>query len=544
MSLEQDHPQEGKIFGRSLDNRRTRQLLSSMRQEEAELVMDNQYEVIERYWLVEDFSYAIILRNIRKGSVEYHVVEPTLEPDERELFHELKTQLRDRVLHREDPDIEDPEQVIAKHARDKMNKLYSFDISETSFQRVLYFLKRDLVGYSRIHPLKHDEHLEEISCNGDDLHIYVYHRDHDEHLRTNIVFDESDELERFVSNLAHTSGKDISSASPMQGTDLPDGARVQLTRPEVAPRGANFTVREFREDPFTPTELIKSGTTTAEQMAYLWYLIENKYDGLIVGGTGAGKTTMLNVQSMFIPPGEKIVSIEDTREVELPHENWTSLITRESYANQDVDIDMHDLLQASLRMRPDYIPVGEVRDTNAKALFNAMATGHTSYGTLHADTVPSVLQRLRNEPINISDSQIMELDFICIQIQTEVEDTGETIRRTKGVYEILDVESTQSGGTELNYNQVFDWGPEADEIYRTSSESRHLAELEAEEGLRPHEAIEERTEILEWLAKKDVTDYLEVTPVLRAYMQNPAIVRDQMEDDELDIIRLREFDEG
>jgi len=385
-----------------------------------------------------------------------------------------------------------------------------------------------------------DTRLEEVSGDGYDIPVFVAHRSFEDHLESNRKF-VGENLDEFVSKLAQRSGKDISSANPIQGTDLPDGSRVHLSRQDVAPRGPNFTIRFFSEEPFTPVDIIQTGTASAEMLAYLWLLIEHDHHGLIVGDTSSGKTTLLNALSMFIPPDKKIVSAEDTRELQLPHDNWVSLVTREAYSGGHIEIDAQDLLVAALRMDPDFIPVGEIRGEEARMMFQALSTGHTSYATMHADSIETVLTRLRNEPMKINDPQIGELGFVTVQMRAgDDEMNTASRRRTKRVYEITGVSENVDGATKIEYQETYRWNAH-DDSYEMVSDSHHLTQLLQQTDIDVQSEWARRQRVLQYLAQNDINRYEPVTTVIQAYMRVPEMVLNDIKDHELSIEELKEL---
>ena len=220
-----------------------------------------------------------------------------------------------------------------------------------SLFKIQYYLIRNFTGWSRIEALMKDSQIEDISCDGNNIPLFLYHRIY-ANIKTNIAF-ESDALNSLAIALAQRSGKHISTGSPMVDATLPEGSRLQLTfGSEVTTRGTSFTIRKFREDPYSPVELMENGTFNAESLAYLWIAIENNKSLLFVGGTASGKTTSLNAVSLLIPPVAKVVSIEDTREITLFHDNWIASVTRDGSAEGGNAIRMFDLLKSALRQRP------------------------------------------------------------------------------------------------------------------------------------------------------------------------------------------------
>jgi len=270
---------------------------------------------------------------------------------------------------------------------------------ESSKDKIFYHIFRDFIGYGRIDILMEDEGIEDISCDGHHVPIFIYHKKYDA-ITTNIHFENEDELDSFVVRLSQICGKQISIYSPIVDGKLPDGSRLQSTLAKTVTKGSTFTIRRFREDPITPIDLIRFKTISPDMAAYFWMAIENGASILFCGGTASGKTSALNALSLFIPSSHKIISIEDTREVNLPHSNWIAGTTRQGFSSSEEnktgkDIDMFDLIRAALRQRPRVIIVGEVRGKEAYSLFQPMPTRHKSYTTVHTSTIHTLKQRLK-----------------------------------------------------------------------------------------------------------------------------------------------------
>ncbi|HEC89941.1 MAG TPA: secretion system protein E, partial [Thermoplasmatales archaeon] len=318
---------------------------------------------------------------------------------------------------------------------------YMLDVEDPN--GILYVLKRDLLDLGKLSPLMKDHLVEDISCDGAGIPVYVYHRTHGS-IRSNVIFNDEDELSGFVIRLAQKCGKHISIAHPMQDATLPDGSRVQMTlSSEVTTRGSTFTIRKFRENPFSPVDIINFHTMSPEMVAYFWMAVEYGVNALISGGTASGKTSTLNAIALFIPREAKIVSIEETREINLPHPNWIPGVARSGFG--DVvdgklagEIDMYDLMKAALRQRPEYILVGEIRGREAYVLFQAMATGHVTYSTIHADSIKSLIHRLEGEPINIPRIMLQSLDIVALQTIVRVK--NKRGRRCTQIIEIIDID--------------------------------------------------------------------------------------------------------
>ncbi|MFY1643908.1 type II/IV secretion system ATPase subunit, partial [Methanoculleus bourgensis] len=363
---------------------------------------------------------------------------------------------------------------------------------------------------------------EDISCDGVGSTIFVYHTTY-ESMKTSLVYRDAAELDSFVTKLAQRAGKYISIAEPMLDATMSDGSRIQMTLgSEVTAHGSTFTIRKFREEPITPTDLIEWHTFSPLGIAFLWLAVENAKSCIFAGGTASGKTTTLNAISLFIPPLAKIVTLEDTRELKLPHPNWIPSITRDSFSQDGRgEIDMYELLRAALRQRPEYILVGEVRGREALTLFQAMSTGHVTYATMHADSVASAVHRLENPPINVPRNMLSALSLMSIQVQARV--GGQRIRRNKQLIEILDIDPRTN---ELITNEVFRWHPATDEI-RYSGKSYILEQIMEDRGWseeRMQEELKRRQEVLEWMRIKKIRYFRDVSKILVSYFRDPETV--------------------
>ena len=407
----------------------------------------------------------------------------------------------------------------------------SADLSDYQVEKLLYALRRDFIGYERIDGIKHDVNVEDISCDGYNSRVFVYHSDY-EQLITNVSHGE-DELDDFVVKLAQRSGKGISKRRPQVDATLPDGSRAQLTLGrEVSDHGTNYTIRQFKDVPFTPVDLINWKTFSLEEMAFLWLCIENDKSLIFAGGTASGKTTSLNAVSLFIPSNAKIVSIEDTREVELPQRNWVASVTRPSFTDDDGgDVDEFDLLEAALRQRPDYIVMGEIRGEEGRTLFQVMSTGHTTYTTFHADSVGEVLKRFTTDPINVSKTMFTALDLVSIQTSTRVQ--GDKVRRNKSLTEINHYDAEND---EINVQDVYQWQAEGDEFLRMGS-SNTVEDIKFDRGWTSAELDTElfkRRVVLAYLIDRGLNTYTQVAATLQAFINDEETILALMARDELE----------
>jgi flagellar protein FlaI len=404
-------------------------------------------------------------------------------------------------------------------------------LTEYQVEKMLYYLKRDFIGFEKIDGIKHDINVEDISCDGYDSPVFVYHSDY-EQVITNVYHGKT-ELDDFVVKLAQRSGKGISKRQPQVDATLPDGSRSQLTLGrEVSDHGTNYTIRQFKDVPFTPVDLINWKTFSLEEMAFLWLCIENHKSLIFAGGTASGKTTSLNAVSLFIPSNSKIVSIEDTREVELPQRNWIASVTRPSFSDDDKgDVDEFDLLEAALRQRPDYIVMGEIRGEEGRTLFQVMSTGHTTYTTFHADTVGEVLKRFTTDPINVSKTMFTALNLVSIQTSTRVQ--GHKVRRNKSLTEINHYDAEND---EINVQDVFQWQAETDEFLKMG-ESNTLEQIKFDRGWdqqRLDAELFKRRVVLAYLIENDLNTYTQVAATFQAFINDQDSIIALMANDRLE----------
>ncbi len=475
------------------------------------------YNEVERYWVNEPYAFVVILFNPEKNSYLYYVAEPKLSDFEDLFLKEIKDRLKDVLLFEEIKSDADKEKTLITKVK-LLVKDYAIDISPLILEKILYYTRRDFIKFGKIDPLMHDGRIEDISSNGYNIPIYLYHKKYT-NMPTNTYFTEN-ELDSYVIRLAQRCGKHISVAEPMVDATMPDGSRIQMTLgTEVTTHGATFTIRKFSEVPITPIDLINWTTFSAEEMAYLWLCIENNKSLIFAGGTASGKTSSLNAVSLFIPWQAKIITLEDTRELKLPHPNWIPGITRDSFtADGRGSIDMYDLLRAALRQRPEFLLVGEVRGKEALTLFQAMSTGHTTFSTMHADSVSGAIHRLENPPISVPRTMIQALNIISIQSQTYVK--GKRARRNMKLVEITDIDPTTRN---IRTNDIFAWDALTDKFHRVG-ESKALNEIMIRRGWSNSELKKElvnRQKILEFMVNNKITDFNAISTIIHDYQVSP-----------------------
>ncbi len=469
-------------------------------------------------------AHAQIRWSKRRGCYVYNVIQPTMSPKMKKLFRKVKRLLEEKL----DVDLT---RLKKTEARDYLHKqslqlLDYFEIKLTEDEkRILgYYIDKDFLGMGVIEPLMHDPDIEDISCDGVGIPLYVFHRNPLlGSIPTNLTFYSNEELDSYLIRLAQLCGQGISVIDPLLNGTLPDGSRIQGTlATDIARRGSNFSIRKFTKFPFTPTQLLQYGTVDIKTLAFLWFCIDYGSSILVSGGTATGKTVFLNVLSLFIKPEMKVVSIEDTAELRLPHPHWVPHVARVPISAETEkrrgEIDLFDLLKESLRQRPDYIIVGEVRGKEAYVLFQQMATGHPSLATLHADTLEKLTNRLITPPISLPPSLLENLDLVVFL--TKMKYKGKHVRKVKNIYEIVGFDMKEE---RIKTNKIFQWDAIKNRI-NIMNNSVILKKIIDRTGLSKKRVIEElkrRMLVLYWLQEKSIADYRDVARVINLYYDFP-----------------------
>lgn len=481
-------------------------------------------EVAEIYPIHKPFSYARIIYDTNEYEYRYEVIEPELTVYEINIIDDLKKTLEKMLQYSWNLRSKKEKEEYIKGSIDSYLNSRNIFLPMSSLQKITYYMIRDFIGYQKIDPLIHDPYIEDISCDGVGIPLYIYHKKY-ESIKTNVLFTDDEELNSFIVYISQKCGKQISVADPILDGTTEEGHRVQATfGREVTTRGGTFTIRRFKEKPFTPTELVMYGTASEELVAYLWLAVEHGESMMFIGGPASGKTSTLNASAIFIPPTAKIVSMEDTREINLPHQNWIAGTTRSGFGEKGVtgkaagEIDMYDLVRAALRQRPNYIIVGEVRGKEAYTMFQAMATGHTAYSTMHADSIRSMIHRLENPPISCPRILLTALNIVIIQMQVRVRD--QFVRRIKEVTEIIGFEPETN---ELITNVVFQWDNKRDRhIFKGHS---YLFDKIMTMKNLTHDQMDEefkrRTDVIKYMVKKKIVDHWQIWKIITDYYKEP-----------------------
>ncbi len=463
----------------------------------------------------------------------YEVKIPKLTPEEEEVLKRVREKAITEI--QVDPtSIPDPEERrrVFMNAVRRMIKEAAPTFSEGRVEVLTSIIVQAMIGYERLDPLVRDDNLEEIMVIGTKRPVYVWHRRFNM-CKTNIVFPTDREILNIIERIARQVGRRIDQQSPLLDARLPDGSRVNATIPPISLDGPTITIRKFKKDPLTIIDLIKYGTMNTDIAAFLWILVDGlgvkPANVLVSGGTGSGKTTTLNSLSLFIPPSERVITIEDTAELQLSVEHWIRLETRPPNIEGRGEVSMDDLVKNTLRMRPDRIIVGEVRGPEARTMFTAMNTGHDGcMGTIHANSSRETITRLESPPMNVPRIMIPALDIILMQVRFHSRKKG-TIRRITEIAEVAGIE-----GDNVQLNKLYKYDPAKDELIPTGVPSRVLNTLSHHTGLSIRELEmekEKRKIILEWMVEKGIRSIQEVGYYIRQFYIDEEALLEKIEEE-------------
>ena len=484
--------------------------------------IEDKRKINVRYTLISPYVSVHIFWNEVESELVYEVEEPILDDNEKSLLVTLETSLGEminvNVLIQKT--VESMIEYIDKTSRLLIEEL-ALKISDETYKKIFYYLYRDFVGLNKMEPLIKDYFIEDIECNGMNTPVYIIHRVY-RNIKTNVRYETIEEISSFVEKLAQRCGKYVSYASPLLDGSLPDGSRVNATyTTDVSSRGPTYTIRKFTKIPWTPIQLISKGTVSPEMLAYFWILVEYKSNLLISGGTASGKTTLLNAIAFFIPPEARVVSIEDTRELNLPRENWLPSVSRTALGQGKMgEVDLFSLLRSSFRKSPDFVIVGEVGGNEAFVLFQGMASGHSSISTFHADSVDTVIKRLETPPIQLSPSLLNTLD--CVAIMTHAIVNKQETRKLREVVEIVNVDDK---GVALT-NTPFLWNAREDVFY-FKKDSKVFEKISKKYGITVEELnreLDTRARLLYELKKKNVFDFNQTQKIINEYHKDPKAI--------------------
>jgi archaeal flagellar protein FlaI len=477
------------------------------------------FRAVERYPLAPPFAYAVIAEDPENKVPCYFIDELELTQREKGLYQKIVSLLQVELkAPREEIDpkkyFEEQAQMITKRYQLTQNKNVP-----VSWAKILYYAERDMVGFGPIDALMKDPAIEDVSVDGTRKPLFIYHRKY-ESLATNLKFDSEQKLDDMIVRLVHMSGKHVSTAFPIVDATLPGRHRLAATfRKEVSPLGSTMTIRKFRADPITITDLINSGVLDFTMAAYSWLMIESRSTAVVIGATASGKTTFLNALLSMLNPNSKIVTIEEVQEININHKNWAPLVSRLSYGATEEnlgEISLFHLVKAAMRMRPDILVVGEVRGEEAYALFQAISTGHGGLATLHAEDVGSAIQRLTSKPMDVAPAYLSFLDLAFTVRRVSIPNRNDpaapkVVRRVISLDEVIDANRTV---------QTFGWNPQTDKFEDFLDKSVKLRKFAKDHGKTMEEVkkeIKNRVLVLKWLQTKNIRNYIEVSSIFSQY---------------------------
>jgi flagellar protein FlaI len=478
-------------------------------------------KLIEKYPLKAPFSYVNIIQNQDTGSISYQVDETKLNQSEQVIYNQLYRLIEENLDSPENIEKDFGFISFVNKILKENEKLFQ-DQPLTSIEKVKYYLGRNIDGFGDIDPIMQDPNIEDVSCSGINTPIYVWHRKYDS-IPCNVSFEDV-KLNSFVSRIVFRAGKHISSAYPITDLALQGNHRISvLYQKEVTPKGTSFTIRKFKQDPYSVVDLISFGTIDVDIAAYLWMLMEAKMSIMVIGSTGSGKTTFLNAITGLVDPDNKIFSVEDVSEINIKHENWFSLVTRTGFGNSaEGEIGLYDLIKSGVRHRPDYIVVGEIRGSEAYVMFQAMATGHGGLCTMHADSLESASKRLQQKPMDIPASYMALMNCVIVIRRVKGED-GKGTRRAVIIQELK---------TAIDYHAAFKWDPKSDYFDSQLMESEILKRISEQSGKNIDEILDElekRKIVLKWLVQRGVRAYDKVAEIVGKYYRDPESLMKKIE---------------
>jgi archaeal flagellar protein FlaI len=471
---------------------------------------------IESYPLNPPFSYAWVFQDDSEGSFFYVVDDLPMSKEERDSYKRLKNILEYELKA---PRID--ETLIDSFRRQlpsiiEEHKEALEETNQVGLRKIIYYLEKDLIGYGKIDALISDPFIEDISCLGINKPVYIYHRKYAS-TRTNLVFTDEEELDDFITRIVHRQGKHVSIAHPIVDLTLPGKHRLAVSfGKETTPAGSSFTIRKFKEDPLTIVDLIMNETIDESIAAYLWMLMENKMSVMVVGPTGAGKTTALNAIACLVRPEFKMISVEEVQEINLPQENWVSTIARTGFGgDSDGEVTLYDLIKSAVRHRPALILVGEIRGEEAYVLFQALATGHGGLCTMHADDVETVIKRLTQPPMNIPQNILSLMN--CVIVVKQVNTSSINLQeRKKSLRKFVKVAEIDSNGSP---REVFNWNLSSD-TFQINIDKSYLFSKIAQNLDAPlsvvQQEFERRKHILLTMVEKNMRDFRSVHKALNS----------------------------
>ena len=484
---------------------------------------------IDKYTIEADSVKANVNITTTRGKTNFYelmvpeLTKPTLALID-EIKHELITEVNVSAAEILDPKIIS---TLKKRFKEKAEQLLKEKLSRINEETKIFLigtLLHDMLGFGKIEFLLNDGNLEEVVINSANEPTRVYHKKYG-WLETNVTIDAEEKIQNFSNTIARRIGRQITVLNPLLDAHLVTGDRANAVLYPISNKGNTITIRKFARDPWTVTDFITNKTTTSGIFALIWFSMQYEMNILISGGTASGKTSLLNVCMPFIPPNHRIISIEDTRELQLPKFlYWCPLTTRQPNPEGKGEVTMLDLLVNSLRMRPDRIVLGEMRrKKEAEVLFEAMHTGHSVYATVHADSINETIRRLVNPPINVPPNLLGAVNLNVVMFR----DRRRGIRRTYQIGEFIT--SEEGGRITIKPNILYRWKPSTDTIIQHSPSLRLFEELSRHTGLSQAEInsdIKTKKNILDYLVKNNIRKLEDVGKMINHYYLDPDFIID------------------
>jgi flagellar protein FlaI len=471
--------------------------------------------------------------------MKYYAVEPELDDEEKVVFENVRDRLLEKSVNKPAPQSEteyddrieellqettsvtggasDEDGVLSRFS--SLTNLGKVEVTEQTYENILYRLNRDIVGLGPLEPVMRDPANE-------DIHVIGPHECHVDHavygmLSTTVDFGTPEEYDQWLKNMGERIGDPLSDSDPIVDSTLPDGSRLNVIySDDVSVKGPSLTIRQSEGEPLSIFQITKWGTLSPELSAYLWLCLENEQTVFVVGETASGKTTTLNSIMAFIPRDSKIYTAEDTAEVLPPHDTWQKLLTRES-DDEGSSVDMFDLVAAALRSRPDYIIVGEVRGEEGRMAFQAAQTGHPVMLTFHASDIVSMIQRFTGEPINVPET-FMDVADVAL-FQNRVKQGDDVLRRVTSVQEIEGYSKEMDG---VVTRQSFYWDPVEDEIVFQGMNNSFVLEeqiatlLGYEDTREIYDDLQFRADVIRRAIQEGVLGYHEVNELIEDFQRD------------------------
>lgn len=514
----------GKMKGLLSDVLPVKKPAPSVKPEKARPPQVKEGEVPEGGKILESYGQVQILSVPSEVLPLYKLEIPKLSRREQELLEEIKEKAAEEIEIDPDkiPDPSERKRIFMHEVLKIIERDAPEDFARGRIKQLGELAVRDMVGYGPLDAMVLDDNLEDIMVTAVGKPVYVYHRKYGMCF-TNVVFEDEESIKYLIDKMARIVGRRIDQQTPLLDARLPDGSRVNATIPPVSLDGPTISIRKFRKDPLTIIDILNFNTLSTEVAAFLWLIVDGvgikPANILFAGGTGCGKTTLLNAATTFVPERERIISIEDTAELQLPHKHWVRMETRPPNVEGRGEITMDDLVKNALRMRPDRMIVGEVRGPEARTMFTAMNTGHDGcMGTLHSNSAAETISRLTEPPMDVPEIMIPALDVIVMQQRIYHRQKGQ-IRRVTEVAEITGLE-----GGKPQLSRTFKWNPRTDIVEPTGVPSkikRMIAEFSGMSGTDIEIELKKREAILEWMRGAGIRNIFEVGRVIQDYYRDP-----------------------